>query len=367
MELAALSERHGNFLAPTFAVRVSGQDLMHQLAIGVSQVEVDLSLGAAGRFSFTIAGTFDPQGHGFISGYGRPVLDVLAFGAQVDIGMGYGDRAGLQPLLSGVVTEITTSFAEGGTPELSVAGYDHAFPMTLGKRSRSWSDVRDSDVVQALAREHHLTLDVSATQEVHAQVEQNQESDFELLKKLAERNHFEFYVDARRRLRFGPPRDKEDGLVTLRWGRTLLSFKPEANLAAQVSRVEVYGWDTDRKQPIVGTAVAGEESGHDPRRSSGGEQLRRATGREVVLQLRQPVFTEAEAKRRALALLNDHAKQFVTGEAECLGLPELLPDRNVNLADLGQPFSKTYYIQQATHRMDGGGYSTRIKLKETTL
>jgi len=252
-------------------------------------------------------------------------------------------------------------------PELTVAGYDHAFPMTLGKRSQSWTDAADSDAVQSLASEHNLRADIVTTKEKHPQIEQNQESDFEFVKKLADRNHFELYVDADRTLHFGPPHDKEDGVVTLKWGESLLSFKPEANLAAQVSQVEVYGWDPDQKKAIVGKAVAGEETGHDPRRTSGGERLKSAFRTTPVLQLRQPVFTEAEAKRRAQAVLNDHAKKFLTGDAEAIGLPELLPDRNVNFGNLGDPFSKTYYIQQTTHKVDSNGYRTRIKVKETTL
>ena len=145
------------------------------------------------------------------------------------------------------------------------------------------------------------------------------------MKKLATRNHFEFYVSPPKTLRFGKPHDQNDGIVTLRWGQSLLSFKPEANLAAQVSQVEVYGWNPDQKKAIVGKAVAGEETGHDPRRQSGGERLSAAIGKKAVLQVRQPVFTEAEAKRRAQAILNDHAKKFLTGEAECIGLPNLLP------------------------------------------
>ena len=134
-----------------------------------------------------------------------------------------------------------------------------------------------------------------------------------------------------------------------------------------MSQVEVYGWDPQRKKAIVGKAVAGEESGHDPRRQSGGERVRAAIGRGPVLQVRQPVFTEAEAKRRAQAILNDHAKNFLTGEAECIGLPEVLPDRNITLDNLGEPFSKTYYIQQTVHKVDSGGYRTRVKVKETSL
>ena len=86
-----------------------------------------------------------------------------------------------------------------------------------------------------------------------------------------------------------------------------------------------------------------------------------------MLRLRQPVFTQSEANERAAAALNERAKRFLTGEAESIGLPEIRPDRNVSLENLGAMFSKTYYVQQATHKVDGSGYRTRFKVKETAL
>jgi phage protein D len=79
------------------------------------------------------------------------------------------------------------------------------------------------------------------------------------------------------------------------------------------------------------------------------------------------VFTQAEADQRAKAALNERAKQFLTGEGETIGLPEIRPDRNVELDNLGVPFSKTYYVQEATHKIDSNGYRTRFKVKETGL
>jgi phage protein D len=46
-------------------------------------------------------------------------------------------------------------------------------------------------------------------------------------------------------------------------------------------------------------------------------------------------------------------------------LPEVRLDRNVELAKLGMSFSKTSYIQQATHKLDSNGYRTQFKVKET--
>src|SRR4030095_12299572 len=139
MDLADFSNAHGGFYAPSYLVKVAGHSLTHEVGAGVTQVEVDRTLGAAGRFSFTIVNAFDLEKRMFVTGDGRKLLDVLTFGAPIEVFLGYGAFSTLPKLIEGVVTEITTSFSEGGTPELVVSGYDHLFPMTLGKQSRPWT------------------------------------------------------------------------------------------------------------------------------------------------------------------------------------------------------------------------------------
>jgi phage protein D len=368
MELATLANTYGDFYAPSYAVRVGGDDLMRDLLVAVSQIEVDLVLGAASRFAFTVSDSYSQKLHAFKTGRGADVLKLLSFGTAVEICMGYGDAKTTPTAVSGMITEITTSFPDGGSPELSIAGYDHGFPLTIGKNTRTWSKARDSEAAHEIASFNNLAEAIETTQEKHAQIEQNQESDWEFLKKLAERNHFELYVDEHRKLHFGKPNDKATAVVRLVYGQGLLSFKPEANLAGQISQVEVYGWDPKTKKQIIGRAGAGEESGLSGK--SAGQHLNafvRDPSKRPTLRLRQPVFTQAEANQRAKAALNERAKHFLTGEGEAIGLPELRPDRNVELANLGDPFSKTYYIQQATHKIDSSGFRSRFKVKETGL
>ena len=135
MELSTLSSRYGNFYAPAFAVRLGSRDVMRDLVVPISQVEVDLVLGAAARFSFTVVNTYSIKAHAFLTGRGDKVLDLLKFGAEVSISMGYGDAKSVPLLATGLITEITTSFPEAGLPELAIAGYDHAFPLTVGKKT----------------------------------------------------------------------------------------------------------------------------------------------------------------------------------------------------------------------------------------
>ncbi|MHB9833301.1 phage late control D family protein [Paraburkholderia terrae] len=376
-QLADLSARYGTFYAPAFSVRVGSDDLVRDLLLAVSQIEVELVLGAASRFSFTVCDCYDHEGHQFQTGRGVDPLKLLEFGTQIAIGMGYGDAKSTPTIMLGMITEISTSFPDAGSPELVIAGYDHGYPLTLGKNSDSWKDRADSDVVHMIAGFHNLNAVIESTSERHPQIEQSQESDWNLLKKLADRNsdqesnHFELYVDIDERkqpvLHFGKPKLKAAPLCKLNWGSGLLNFRPQANVAGQVSKVEVYGRDEHRAEVIVGRASADDTSG---KTKAPGQYLKafvRAPEKQPTLRLRQPVFTQAEADQRAKAALSELTQKFLTGEGEAIGIPTLRPDRTVMIGNLGDAFSRPYYIEQVTHKIDAGGYRTRFKVRETKL
>lgn len=378
MELVDLSNKYGHFYAPAFSVRLAGADLVRDLLVAVSQVEVELVMNTASRFSFTLSDCYSHKLRSFCTGRGADLIELLNFGGEIEICMGYGDTRSMPTVLLGSISNISTSFPESGAPELIVAGYDHGFALTLGSGSDSWRDRTDADVVQQIANSRNLKAVVDRTAEKHPQIEQNQLSDWEFLLKLAKRNsaderdsHFEVYVDPgaakKPTLHFAKPRVKAEPVARLAWGEGLLSFKPEANLAGQVAKVEVYGWDMKRKQAIVGRASS---NGGDPQGKSVGTHLGslvRAPGKEPTLRLRQPSFTQAEVDQRAKAALSEKDKKFLTGDAEAIGLPELRPDCTVRIDNVGKNFSKIYYIEQASHRIDGNGYRTRFKVRETKL
>jgi uncharacterized protein len=377
MELAALSDKYGDFYAPAFSVRLAGADVVRDLLVAVSQVEAELVLNAASHFSFTLSNCYNLMTGQFETGRGKPLLELLTLGTEVEVCIGYGDSATTPTTMLGQVTEISTSFPETGAPELVVSGYDHGFPMTLGKNSDSWKERKDSEVAQLIAGGfHQLATAIDDSGEKFPQIEQNQESDWEFLKRLAKRNsnadknvHFELYVDTggvakKPTLHFGKPRLDAAPIAKLKWGAGLLSFKPEANLAGQVSKVEVYGWDIKRKEPIVGRASANDAGPQGRTIAQHVGSLVRAPDRQPTLRLRQPVFTQAEADKRAKAALGDLTKKFLTGDAESVGLPELRPDCTVELVGLGDAFSKIYYIERASHRLDSSGYRTRFKVRE---
>lgn len=367
MGLATFAKTYRDFYAPAFSLLVGGQDVVRNLLIPISQIEVDLMLGTASRFSFTVTDCYRPESGTFKSGAGEPLP--FSFGSRVSISLGYRDSKGMKEMIQGVITEVTTDFPEGGSPELTVSGFDNGFLMTIGKVPHTWQGRRDTYVAQEIADSYNLDSRIYAEigkNQVHEQTERGEETDWAFLQRLAERNHFVLFMDETSTLHFHPRESEGDVVVELAYGKGLLSFKPEANLADQICGVEVQSWDPKTKQPIVGIATAGEESGRSG--TSGGEYLKEFVldpDKRPILRIRLPAFTQAEANQRASAALNECAKQFLTGEGETIGLPEIRPNTNIALTKLGRDFSRPYYIKQATHKIDTNGYRTRFKVEET--
>jgi phage protein D len=369
MRLTDLEKRHGGFYVPAYVVKVGGNDVLRDLCLAVTSISVDLKEKTAGTFSFTVSNAFDWESQQFVATQNATRFDVLdrfRFGSTVEIRLGYGDVGRLPLLLSGVLTGITTAFESKSAPELVVTGFDDLYPLTVGSSTRHWEDKPDSAAVQDIARAKGVSSDVRTTTPVHQHFSQNNENDMAFVAKLAARNGATFY-ERSRKLYFGPRQNDRSETVELEWGQGLLSFSPDANLARQVGEVKVYGRSVSTGDVIVGAARRGQESGRDARARSGGERLVNALAGAPVLSLRAGVRTQAEADARAKAVLEERAESFLTGTGESIGLPEVLPDTNVAIDGLGPAFSKTYYVSQAIHRMDRGGYNTTFHVQETTV
>lgn len=366
MKIAELERQHGDFYVPTFVVKVGAEDVLRDLYLAVSTVSVDLKEKAAGRFSFTIAGAFDWNTGEFLATRENQRVDLLKlfeFGSPVEISLGYGDPSKLEPMLTGVVTEIRTDFNPGSTPELSISGSDGLYPLTVGRNTNNWENEPDSVAVQDIARKRGVRSDVQPTSPSKLRIDQNNETDMAFVVKLAERNKVTFY-QRDGKLYFGPRHNDSSDVVALGWGQSLLSFSPEANLARQIAEVRVHGRSATKGEVIIGVAKKGDESGRDPGSKSGVERVVTALSDRPVLNIRAAVHTQDEADARAKAVLDERAQDFVTGTGESIGLPEILPDTNIALSGLGRTFSRTYYVMEASHKIDSNGYRTSFKVQK---
>jgi uncharacterized protein len=358
-----------SFYVPHSVIKVGGKDLVRDLLLTVTGTEVELKLNVAGRFSFTVASAFDWKEREFLGGEGLDRVDLLeafAFGKAVEVWIGYDGPTALAPMISGIVTELGTSFAESGTPTLTVSGYDALYPLGLGKESHTWKETRPSDAVRAVAARRSLPVSITADDHIEKTIDQSKESDRDFIDKMAKLARSVFYIRDGS-LCFGPRRNVADAVAELAWGEGLSSFSPTANIARQITEVEVHGRSAKDGKAVVGRAKRGDEKGVEGNTESGAARVGKAISASPVLSTSAAVNSQEEADARARAILEDRAQDFVTGDGECVGLPMLLPDTNVAISGVSRAFAKTYYVTDTTHSVDGKGYRTRFKVQEPSI
>ena len=369
MDIIELATKYKEFYAPAFTVKVNGRDLVRELFLTVTTAEVDLKEKTAGRFSFTVANAFDWEPGAFVSTQDDRQINLtenFEFGSQVEMLLGYGDPATLQSMLKGMITEISTSFNEGGNPELTVSGFDKLHLLTLGKEAQYWEKSRDSDAVKDLVSITGLTMNIEETTPVKQRIDKAQKTSMQFIQELVENNSTTFYAKGDT-FYFGPRKESETIELELEWGKGLLSFSPEANLAMQVGNVEVRGVSAEEGELIIGRASAGEETDSGSSGSSGSEQVSRAMDTDTTITLRTNIRTQEEADRLAQAILDERSQDYIQGNGESIGLPEIVPNINISIQGIGQPFSQTYYISSARHAISASGYMTSWNARQNSL
>ena len=244
---------YGDFYAPAFSCASARDDLIARRAASPSsQVEVDLALGAAGRFSFTVVEYLRHREarvlHRARQDRARPAQRSAP---QVDDLHGLRRRAAPCRASSAASSPRSPPASPSrGTPELTVAGYDHSFPMTLGKNSRTWTKARDSDAAHEIASFHNLSAE-DRDDQGEARADRAEPGERLRVHQEARRPQPLRVLRRRqpRRCTSHKPNDKADGVVHAALGRRSAAASSRRRISPrQVSQVEVYGWNPKTKE-----------------------------------------------------------------------------------------------------------------------
>lgn len=115
-----------------------------------------------------------------------------------------GFKGNLREVMNGTVSHIEADFGEEGIPSLVIGVVDSSNVMATKKKSRKWTKQRASTVVAQIAREYGLTPVVTTTPYVIDEITQEDETDAQLLMRLADDEGFQCYiVPASKKLYFG--------------------------------------------------------------------------------------------------------------------------------------------------------------------
>ena len=351
----ALNKKYDGFSAPFFEIEIGGKKLAES-GITVTTLEVEISAdGTAGGCSFVVDGQYNHEQ----SKWENKALDLVKPGAELIVRGGYVRD---KELFYGYVDDFTVEFQQDSAPRLSVSGLDglgylmsFREPMYGGQKKAA--EIVKSILQKSVSAGFAKKVTMGTLPDFETPILKEVIDDWKFLNLMARRYGVSlFAVDGE--LIFDNVASKDKAILTLSFGKGLMSFDKRVSLAHQIGKVEVWGRDVNQK------AIKGEAS----KVSVGGSgksaaQLVPDLSKTVLREYSEYARTQKECTTLAQGRLDGIAMGFVSGTGTCIGIPELIPGRFIEIDGVDAKSNGSYFITKVRHLFEMNGYLTSFEFK----
>lgn len=262
-------------------------------------------------------------------------------------------------IFRGTIMGLEAEFREEGPPELLVLAEDAVQQARMARRTKTYDDLSLADLARTVADRLGLQPVVTGFSDRLGTWVQCNESDLAFLRRVLERYDGDVQVVGRE-LHVSPRQDVRRGTVELRMYGQLRRACVLADLAHQVTKATVAGWDVAQ-----GTRLTAESTGArlgPGAGTSGAEMLAQASIDRAQHIGHLAVRRQDEAQAVADSAFDQRARRFICLEGWAEGNPAIRVGTHVAITGIGPRFSNTYYVTRASHRFDlEAGYRTQFE------
>jgi phage protein D len=348
---------NADLLNPNTKILINGSSLSPQVSADLISVSVSQDLEVPSMFEFKII-TWDLVKQE-VTWADNNLFEI---GNAVEIKMGYGDNP--KTIMTGEITALEPEFSQESVPSLGVRGHDLRHRLLRGNQTKSFLNMKDSEIASQIARSRGLNAKVSDSKVKLEYVLQHNQTDWDFLKNRADRLGYEVVVD-KKDLYFRPHKNDTSKVLTLTYNDDLLEFFPRLSSLTQVSEVEIRGWNLKDKEVVVSKAGAGKENSKMGGNKTG-SQIIRTFGKSTNTIVDQPMSTKAEADEMSLGQFRDISIAYVVAEGSSLGNPDVRIGKVIEIKGIGKRFSGLYYVTTAEHKFTPQqGYQTLFTVRRT--
>jgi phage protein D len=373
-----------DFYAPGFELRIGGVGLPRNVLRDVMEVTYHDDINEIDGFEITVNNWdatarrckyIGSETSSQLSGSsGANALFTLFDPGVNSCELALGYTGSLQSMLHASFQSIDPNFPEAGPPVLTVRALNILQQLRTKKYTYAWTSQTPSNIalsfnsfrekgqprLRSSVTKQTWTLvtnpQAAANETVIDYLAQTDQYDIAFLLQLAHAQGYALEADEpTQTLYFGPSQNSTSTNYQLEWGKGLISFKPSLSTSNQWQSVTVRGWDRQTQKPISATVDL-----TDPQVSKLNQNLHNLIQDRQQQTVDLPVFTVAEAKQKARAMLLDRSKQIVTAHGKTVGLPSLRAGTLVNIQGIGARLSGTYFVTKTTHTLGEGGYVTEF-------
>jgi len=278
--------------------------------------------------------------------------DFLYFDRKtLDFGKDFEVKLESDSLFRGRIMGLEAAFPEGQSPEISVLAEDRFQYLRMNRRTRTFTDVSDSDVINQIANDHGLSPSVDLTGPTYKVLAQVNQSDLAFIRERARSVDAEVWMDGTN-LNAKAHTGRNGADLQMTYGNQLREFTVLADLAMQRTSVAVNGWDVSSKSALTyeatDSAISSELNGD----TSGVSILQSALGDRKEALAHTVPLNQDEAQHEAEAFFKMSARRFVVGHGVAETKASLRVGTKTDLQGLGPLFSGKYYVAEVKHIFD---------------
>jgi len=280
--------------------------------------------------------------------------DLMIPGKKVEITAGY--HSDEDTIFKGIIIKHNIKIRARKT-YLIIECKDESVKMTVGKKSKYFYDIKDSDIFEELLSNYALDKQVEATNHTHSEIVQYNASDWDFMVSRAQASGKLCFVDDGKVTIAKPDFDQTE-IETITFGSTMLDFDAEIDARNQIKKVSSYGWNQANQELV-------EIEGANPSVSLNGnisaDELNEVIGLENMELRHGGAVTDTELQDWADAkwLFQQLAK--VRGRVKFQGIPTVKPNTVLKLEGVGDRFNGKAYITGVSHTISDGNWTVNAQ------
>jgi Rhs element Vgr protein len=278
-------------------------------------------------------------------------------GTEIVIKIGFDSKN--NQAFKGIITKHTIKVKESGDTQLLIECKDIAVRMTVGRHSRYFLDVKDSEVFDLLINNYEgLTGEITSTNLKHNELVQHHLSNWDFMLLRAEANGMLVNVDDGK-IQINRPDTTSDPVLQVSYGSSIIEFEAEMDARNQWANVEAVSWDYTNQQLFkanISEAKAFTQHGNIPGSDlSGAIQLDKFelnhSGHLMEQELQD--WVEGTMLRSRLGKIR--------GRARVTGFAGIKPGNMLKLTGVGNRFNGNAYVTAVKQDMGDGTWYTQIQ------
>jgi Rhs element Vgr protein len=261
-------------------------------------------------------------------------------------------------VFKGLIVKHRVRVREKGISELVVECKDESVRMSVGRHSRYFENIKDSEVMEQIIRGYSgLTPDVDALSLKHEELVQYHCTDWDFVLSRAEVNGRLVFIDDGK-VQIKKPNTEATPALQVSYGVSLLEFEAEMDARTQWKAVEAQAWDYTNQRMFQHTSdtLTLTEPGNIK-----GSDLAEATNPAKVEFRHGGQLNESELQQWTDSALLKSRLAKICGRAKFHGFPGIKPGDVIELQGVGDRFNGNAFVSSVRHALGNGAWDTHVQ------